>query len=68
MSVYLDGAWRYDAMPDRMWNEDGVEQFKTHFYEREGWNTSNGWPTRATLEGLGLKNAADKLEANGKLG
>ena len=38
------------------------------YYERRGWNPANGFPTRARLEALGLKDIADGLEAKGKLG
>ena len=44
------------------------DEWKTKFYTLEGWDTSTGWPTRSTLEELGLDQVADKLEANGKLG
>ena len=49
-------------------DKSGVEQWKTHYYKCEGWDTSSGWPTRKTLEELGLKNVADTLESAGKLG
>jgi len=38
------------------------------YYELRGWDKANGWPTRAKLEKLSLKNVADELEAIGKLG
>ncbi|MDP2948267.1 MAG: aldehyde ferredoxin oxidoreductase N-terminal domain-containing protein [Chloroflexota bacterium] len=38
------------------------------YYELRGWNKANGWPARAKLEELGLKAAADELEAIGRLG
>ena len=38
------------------------------YYELRGWNPANGWPTRAKLEELGLREVADELEALGKLG
>jgi aldehyde:ferredoxin oxidoreductase len=44
------------------------EEWKTKFYEFEGWNSANGWPKRNTLESLGLKKAADTLQNKGKLG
>jgi aldehyde:ferredoxin oxidoreductase len=67
--VYLDGKWRLDVpLIDMFLDRNGVETFKTHFYEFEGWDTSTGWPSRGTLEGLGLKKVADELESAGKLG
>ena len=73
MPVYDNGEWTFnywvDVHPEGMFlDRDGVETFKTHFYNFEGWNAANGWPTRDTLEGLGLKSAADELEAKGRLG
>jgi aldehyde:ferredoxin oxidoreductase len=48
--------------------KDKFDEWKTKFYTLEGWDTSSGWPTRSTLQGLDLGQVADKLEANGKLG
>jgi aldehyde:ferredoxin oxidoreductase len=69
--VYLDGKWQWWSRSDfeenkPVFDAGGVEEFKTHFYDLEGWNT-NGVPTRATLESLDLGFVADKLEAAGKL-
>lgn len=36
-------------------DRDKFEDFKTRFYIREGWDTATGWPTRSTLEQMGLK-------------
>jgi aldehyde:ferredoxin oxidoreductase len=41
---------------------------KTNYYELEGWDTNTGWPTKKTLEGVGLKHVADMLESKGRLG
>jgi len=41
---------------------------KTHFYALEGWDTSNGWPTRKTLEGLGLGKIAEVMATKNRLG
>jgi aldehyde:ferredoxin oxidoreductase len=49
-------------------NEQGVEQWKTLFYQVEGWDTKTGFPKRRTLEDLGLKNEADMLQVRNKLG
>jgi len=55
--------------------DDGVMMDKSKFlklldkyYELRNWNKRNGWPTRAKLEELDLKEVADELEAIGKLG
>ena len=66
--IYEDGKWRSDAAPEMYLDEKGVEDFKTHFYALEGWDTAHGWPTRKTLEGFGLKHVADTMAAKGRLG
>ncbi len=38
------------------------------YYELSGWDITNGYPTRARLEELGLGDVADGLERIGKLG
>jgi aldehyde:ferredoxin oxidoreductase len=63
-----NGTWTYIDVTGRVMDKDKFDEWKTKFYTLEGWDTSSGWPTRSTLEGLGLKRVADKLEANGKLG
>ena len=63
-----DGKWAYIAKSGEKIDRQGFEEWKTHFFNLEGWNPNNGWPTRATLEGVGLKNVADKLQSAGKLG
>jgi len=62
-----------DTMPERFLTEpvkggptDGarVENFDAmldEFYTECGWDVEAGWPTRAKLEELGLKDAADQL-------
>ncbi|HLC23951.1 MAG TPA: aldehyde ferredoxin oxidoreductase C-terminal domain-containing protein, partial [Dehalococcoidia bacterium] len=65
---YQDGKWGRKAMRDRFLVEDRFEEWKTHYYKVEGWDTKSGWPTRSTLEGLGLGHVADVLQARGKLG
>jgi aldehyde:ferredoxin oxidoreductase len=43
------------------------EALKDRYYELRGWDVTTGWPTRAKLEELGLKNVADELANIGKL-
>ena len=38
------------------------------YYELRGWDGKTGWPTRAKMEELGLKEPADGLESIGRLG
>jgi aldehyde:ferredoxin oxidoreductase len=65
------GAWKIisvDATSGRYLEKDKFEEFKTRYYQLEGWDTATGYPTRSTLEDLGLGYVADELEAKGKLG
>ena len=48
--------------------DKGVEQWKTNFYRVEGWDPQTGYPRRKTLEDLGMKPVADRLQAKNKLG
>jgi aldehyde:ferredoxin oxidoreductase len=43
------------------------EALKDRYYELRGWDVNTGWPTRAKLEELGLKDVADELASIGKL-
>ena len=65
--VMENGQWSYSDRKEITVDPQGVEQLKTHFYLHEGWDPNTGVPTRATLEGLGLKYVADELAAKGKL-
>lgn len=70
-STYLckiDDAWTYQGSEGQPVDRVKFEEFKTAFYVLQGWDTASGYPTRATLESLGMSNVADELEAHGKLG
>jgi len=43
------------------------EALKDRYYELRGWDVGTGWPTRAKLEDLELKDVADELARIGKL-
>ncbi len=60
--------WSYADGAGRKLDRRRFEEWKTGFYKFEGFNTANGWPTRKTLEDLGLRKAADVLQSKGKLG
>jgi aldehyde:ferredoxin oxidoreductase len=60
--------WSYSTGEGRKLDRARFEEWKTKFYEFEGFNTTNGWPTRKTLEGMGLKKVADIMQSKGKLG
>jgi len=66
--IYENGKWRSDEAPDMYLDRKGVNDFKDHYYALEGWDKENGWPTRKTLEGFGMKHVADVMAARGKLG
>jgi aldehyde:ferredoxin oxidoreductase len=63
-----DGEWDYIRVNDRHLDKGKFEEFKTEYYDLEGWDLSSGWPTRNTLEDLGLGHVADELEGEGRLG
>lgn len=44
------------------------EALKDRYYALRGWNVETGRPERAILESLDMKDVADKLEGEGKLG
>tara|TARA_B100002003_G_scaffold217820_1_gene218345 strand:- start:3878 stop:6541 length:2664 start_codon:yes stop_codon:yes gene_type:complete len=62
----IDGQWTYFNAVNRNVDRSKFEEFKTLFYQLEGWSTATGYPTRSTLESLGLKAVADELEENDK--
>jgi aldehyde:ferredoxin oxidoreductase len=63
-----NGEWGMYGYSERTLDRDKFEEFKTRFYELQGWDTATGYPTRSTLESLGLGYVADELETHGKLG
>ena len=66
--MVVDGKWVYSNGRGRQYDRAKVEDFKERFYKFEGWNPNNSYPTRATLENMGMKNVADLLQSKGKLG
>ncbi len=65
---FENGKWTYQKVNGRYLDREKFEEFKTLYYELEGWDIDTGWPKRSTLEGLDLDFVADELEENGKLG
>ena len=63
-----EGKWVYDRCSGRQHDRAKFEDFKTRFYKFEGWNPDNSYPTRATLEKMGMKHVADVMQSKGKLG
>jgi aldehyde:ferredoxin oxidoreductase len=68
LPVFENGKWSTARLENMYLDRAGVEQWKTYYYELEGWDPATGWPTRNTLAELGLKNVADALKSAGKLG
>jgi aldehyde:ferredoxin oxidoreductase len=52
----------------RLLDKARFEEWKTKYYQFEGWDPISGRQTRATLEEIGLKSVAEELESKGRLG
>jgi aldehyde:ferredoxin oxidoreductase len=66
-----NGEWKYIKPGDplnRSIDREQFEEFKTRFYNLEGWDPTTGYPTGSTLESLGLGYVADELNEKRKLG
>ena len=66
--IYEDGKWRNDNCRDMYLDRKGVNDFKDHYYALEGWDKEHGWPTKKTMEKLGLKRMVKPLKDADKLG
>lgn len=66
--VYDGKNWDWKNCRELYFTKDGVEHWKTQLYDVEGWNKDSGYPTRKTLEDLGMKHVADYLKSKNKLG
>ena len=62
------GKWQYINVIGRHLDKEKFEEFKTRYYNVEGWDPQNGYPTRELLESIGLDFVADELEKDQKLG
>jgi aldehyde:ferredoxin oxidoreductase len=67
-AMYPNRRWMYTDVGPRHLDRTKFDEFKTRFYTYEGWDPATGWPTRNTLESLGMAEIADGLERWGKLG
>jgi aldehyde:ferredoxin oxidoreductase len=63
-----NGTWGFYGYSERTLDKEKFDEFKTRFYELQGWDPVTGYPTRAALESLDLGYVADELEDKGKLG
>lgn len=68
LPVYENGEWRYDFCLGRKLDRKKFEDWKSRYYEFEGWDPKTGWPKKETLTKLGLDDVATELAAAGKLG
>jgi aldehyde:ferredoxin oxidoreductase len=68
LPIYDGSKWEWQNCKELYFTREGVDQFKTHFYNLEGWNPESGYPKRKTLEDLGMKHVADFLQSKNKLG
>ncbi|MFO7962318.1 MAG: aldehyde ferredoxin oxidoreductase N-terminal domain-containing protein [Desulfobacterales bacterium] len=63
-----NGEWKYIDVTGRHLDRDKFEQFKTNFYEFEGWDPSSGYPLNSTLNDLGLEDVSSELALKNKIG
>ena len=62
------GKWHYKDLMGRSMDKAKFEEWKTIFYQLEGWDIKTGWPKRSTLEKMDMGFVADALEAANRLG
>jgi aldehyde:ferredoxin oxidoreductase len=62
------GKWEYVPLKNRSHDKNKFEEWKSAYYQFEGWDPGTGWPTRKTLDSLDMGNVADELQKNGRLG
>jgi aldehyde:ferredoxin oxidoreductase len=67
MPVRENGQWDYKNVVPRNLNRDRVEEWKSIFYELEGWDVNTGNPLKSTLEAMGLQSVINVLQENDKL-
>ncbi len=68
MPTCKDGIWEYQDVSNRYIETAGFEEWKTHFYQQEGWDPDTGYPTLKTLASLELGHVAEELARHQKLG
>jgi len=67
MPTKINGVWDYRNVAGRHLDRDKFEQWKTRFYELEGWDARTGWQTRSLLKSLGMQKVMDELARHRKL-
>jgi len=63
--VYENGEWKWSRTPFPL-DKGKMDEFKTLYYDLEGWDIVTGWPKKSTLQDCGLGYVADVLERQGK--
>jgi aldehyde:ferredoxin oxidoreductase len=63
-----NGKWEYHVLKSRQHDRKKFDEWKTSYYQFEGWDPSTGWPTRKTLESLGMGHVAEELQRKRRLG
>ena len=48
-TMYKDGEWTASGVEPRVVDRQKFEEFKTTFYELQGWDPATGYPRRSTL-------------------
>lgn len=61
-----NGKWTYINVAGRCLEKDKFEEWKTRYYEIEGWDPETGYPTKSTLGLLGMKHIAVELSKRNK--
>jgi aldehyde:ferredoxin oxidoreductase len=56
-----NGKWSYIRADGRHLDKSRFDEWKTIYYELEGWDPATGWPRKKTLATLGLGNVKDEL-------
>jgi aldehyde:ferredoxin oxidoreductase len=67
MPVKENDQWDYKNVVPRKLDRDKVEEWKSIFYELEGWDVETGNPLKSTLEDMGLQNVIKLLQKIDKL-
>ncbi len=62
------GEWEWQDLMGKKLDRKRFDDWKTIFYGLEGWDPATGWPTRRTLEEVGLPHVADALASVSRLG
>jgi aldehyde:ferredoxin oxidoreductase len=68
LPIYENGEWKFSDCIGRTLDRARFEEWKTKYYELEGWDTNSGWVTRSTLESVDLGKVAEELQRKGRLG